>query len=169
LERKNLWAPWRIPYIRDLAESEGCFLCHDLAHPEADDENLLLWRTERSLVVLNRFPYNNGHLLIAPARHIAGLDEMLDAEMLELIKLVREAQKALSLTVNPHGFNVGLNFGRCAGAGLPGHMHIHVVPRWNGDSNFMNVCSDTDVISQSLVDLLGELKAVSCAQGLPGL
>jgi len=169
LERENLWAPWRIPYIKGLEKSEGCFLCHDLAHPEADDENLLLWRTGRSLVVLNRFPYNNGHLLIAPARHVAGLEETSDEEMLELTQLIREAQKALSIAINPCGFNVGLNFGRCAGAGLPGHMHIHVVPRWDGDTNFMNVCSDTDVISQSLVDLLGELRAVSCAQGLPGL
>ncbi len=169
MERENLWAPWRIPYIKGLEKSEGCFLCHDLAHPEADDENLLLWRAEHSLVVLNRFPYNNGHLLIAPARHIAGLDETSEAEMLELFQLVREVQKALSLTVNPHGFNVGLNLGRCAGAGLPGHMHIHVVPRWDGDTNFMNVCSDTDVISQSQTDLLSELKAASAEHGLPRL
>jgi len=169
LERENLWAPWRIPYIKGLEKTEGCFLCHDREHPETDDENLLLWRTDLSLVVLNRFPYNNGHLLIAPARHIAGPDEMSDAEMLELFKLVREVQKALSLAVNPHGFNVGLNLGRCAGAGLPGHMHIHVVPRWDGDTNFMNVCSDTDVISQSQVDLLNELKAASAEHGLPRL
>lgn len=169
MERENLWAPWRIPYIKGLEKSEGCFLCHDFAHPEADDENLLLWRTERSVVVLNRFPYNNGHLLVSPARHIANLDETTIDEMTELMQLVREAQRALSMTVNPHGFNVGLNFGRCAGAGLPGHMHIHVVPRWDGDTNFMNVCSDTDVISQSQVDLLAELRAVSAEHGLPGL
>lgn len=169
MERENLWAPWRIPYIKGLEKTEGCFLCHDFAHPEADDENLLLWRTERSVVVLNRFPYNNGHLLVSPARHIANLDETTVEEMTELMQLVREAQRALSMTINPHGFNVGLNFGRCAGAGLPGHMHIHVVPRWDGDTNFMNVCSDTDVISQSQVDLLAELKAVSAEHGLPGL
>ena len=169
MERKNLWAPWRIPYIRDLATSDGCFLCHNVAHPEADDENLLLWRTEQSLVVMNRYPYNNGHLLIAPVRHIAGLDETSDAEMLELTKLIREVQKALSLTVNPHGFNVGMNFGRCAGAGLPGHLHTHVVPRWDGDTNFMHVCSDTDVISQSLDELLGLLKAISKEHSLPAL
>jgi ATP adenylyltransferase len=169
LERNNLWAPWRIPYIRGLDRDDGCFLCHDLAHPQEDDENLVLWRTERCLVVLNRFPYNNGHLLIAPARHIAGLDETDDDEMLELTKLVREAQRALSLTLHPHGFNVGLNFGRCSGAGLPGHMHIHVVPRWDGDTNFMSVCSDTKVVSQSLIDLLAEMKAASAEHGLPCL
>lgn len=169
LERENLWAPWRIPYIRGIERTEGCFLCHGMAHPEQDDENFLLWRTERSLVVLNRFPYNNGHLLIAPARHIANLEETTDEEMFELIKIVRESQRALTAAIHPHGFNVGLNIGRCSGAGLPGHMHIHVVPRWDGDTNFMSVCSDTDVVSQSQVDLLAELRAVSAEHGLPGL
>ncbi|MDI6449425.1 HIT family protein [Anaerobaca lacustris] len=169
MERSNIWAPWRIPYIRGLDKGDGCFLCRDFAHPESDDENLLLWRTERSLVVLNRYPYNNGHLLVSPARHIADLDDAREEEMTELMKLVRESQRALSMTINPHGYNVGLNFGRCAGAGLPGHMHIHVVPRWDGDTNFMNVCSDTDVVSQSLVDLLAELKTVSAEHGLPNL
>lgn len=167
MERDRLWAPWRIPYIRDIGKSDGCFLCHNLAHPEEDAENLVLWRTERCLVVLNRFPYNNGHLLIAPARHVAVLEETSDEEMLELVQLVRESQRALSLTIKPHGFNVGLNFNRCAGAGLPGHMHIHVVPRWDGDTNFMGVCSDTRVISQSLIDLLEELKRASAEHGLP--
>jgi ATP adenylyltransferase len=169
LKNENLWAPWRIPYIRQIDKSDACFLCRDFAHPEADDENLLLWRTDKSLVVLNQFPYNNGHLLVSPARHIATLEEATDEEMVELMKLVREAQRALSYAINPHGFNVGLNFGRCAGAGLPGHMHIHIVPRWDGDTNFMTVCSDTDVISQSQIELLAELKAVSAEHGLPGL
>ena len=169
MERTNLWAPWRIPYIKGLEKSEGRFLCRDLAHPEQDDENLVLWRTGKCLVVMNRFPYNNGHLLIAPVRHIGDLDDATEAEMLELIKLVRESQRALSMTINPHGFNMGLNFGRCAGAGLPGHLHIHVVPRWDGDTNFMNVCTDTDVISQSLADLLVELKQASAEHGLPDL
>ncbi len=170
MSRDTLWAPWRIPYIRDIGnEDKGCFLCHDYAHPEEDAEDLVLWRTKRSLVVLNRFPYNNGHLLIAPARHIADLDETTEEEMLELLKLVRESQRDLSIAISPHGFNVGLNFGRCAGAGLPGHMHIHVVPRWNGDTNFMSVCSDTKVVSQSLQDLLAELKKASAEHGLPQL
>ena len=169
MDRNILWAPWRIPYIRGLEKDEGCFLCHDLAHPEDDAKNLVLWRTARSLVVLNRFPYNNGHLLVAPARHIADLGEASEGEMLELLKLVREAQRALAMAVSPHGFNVGLNFGRCAGAGLPGHMHIHVVPRWEGDTSFMSVCSDTKVVSQSLADLLAELKKASAGHELPCL
>ncbi|MBN1509095.1 MAG: HIT domain-containing protein [Sedimentisphaerales bacterium] len=169
MKQNNLWAPWRIPYIRAIEKTSDCFLCHNYAHPEKDQENLVLWRTDRSLVVLNRFPYNNGHLLVAPARHIAELGQTSEDEMLELIKLVRESQRALSLAIGPHGFNVGLNFGRCAGAGLPGHMHVHVVPRWDGDTNFMAVCSDTKVISQSLDDLLAELKKVSAEQNLPSV
>ncbi len=166
---RNLWAPWRMSYIQGLAESTGCFICRNLANPQDDDENLVLWRTDRCIVVLNRYPYNNGHLLVAPARHIAGLDEADDQELLEMLKLVRESQKALTLAIKPHGFNVGMNFGRCAGAGLPGHLHIHVVPRWSGDTNFMNVCSDTDVISQSLAELLEQLKLASAEHNLPGL
>jgi ATP adenylyltransferase len=171
LERDNLWAPWRIKYIQGLGDSSGtgCFICHNLKAPQDDDKNLVLWRTEKSLVILNRFPYNNGHLLIAPVRHIGGLEQASNDELLDMIKLVRESQKALSLAIKPHGFNVGMNFGRCAGAGLPEHLHIHVVPRWDGDTNFMSVCSDTKVISQSLTELLNLLKQVSSEHSLPSL
>jgi ATP adenylyltransferase len=177
MEHKNLWAPWRIQYVQGLGmeppatekKITGCFICHNLKHPQDDDENLVLWRTDKSIAILNRFPYNNGHLLIAPARHIPDLVDATDEEMLEMIKLIRESQKALSLAIKPHGFNVGMNFGRCAGAGLPGHLHIHIVPRWNGDTNFMSVCADTDVISQSLTELLGLLKKISKEQNLPSL
>jgi len=169
LERKNLWAPWRIGYIQALNESSDCFICQNLANPQDDDKNLVLWRSSCCLVILNRFPYNNGHLLIAPARHIPDLEKATDEELLEMTKLVRESQKALSLALKPHGFNVGMNFGRCAGAGLPEHLHIHLVPRWDGDTNFMSVCSDTDVISQSLSELFEQLKQVSRENNLPRL
>ena len=183
MERKNLWAPWRIGYIQGLSkepnigedgkmgtdEKSDCFICHNLKHPQEDDKNLVLWRTEQNIVILNRFPYNNGHLLIAPNRHIPDLTDATEEELLEMIKLVRETQKALSPAIKPHGFNVGMNFGRCAGAGLPGHLHIHIVPRWDGDTNFMHVCSDTDVISQSLTELLDLLKQVSNKDNLPNL
>jgi ATP adenylyltransferase len=169
MESKNLWAPWRMNYIRGLDKTSECFICDYLKTPENDDENLVLWRTDKSIVVLNRFPYNNGHLLIAPARHIGDLEQTTDAELLELTKLIRETQKALSQAIEPHGFNVGMNFGRCAGAGLPAHMHIHVVPRWNGDTNFMHVCGDTDVISQSMTELLELLKETSQKHNLPTL
>jgi len=174
MDRKNLWAPWRIEYIQGLTKDptqtkDGCFICENLQNPQDDAKNLVLWRTGGNIVLLNRFPYNNGHLLIAPARHVADFAETSEEEMLELVQLVREAQRALSIAISPHGFNVGLNFGRCAGAGLPGHMHIHVVPRWNGDTNFMSVCSDTKVVSQSLADLLAELRKASAEYGLPAL
>jgi ATP adenylyltransferase len=171
MEHKNLWAPWRIKYIQGLSDppKSGCFICHNQEHPQDDDKNLVLWRTEKSIVILNRFPYNNGHLLRAPVRHIGELEQATDDELLEMVKLVRESQKALSLAIKPHGFNVGMNFGRCAGAGLPEHLHIHIVPRWDGDTNFMSVCSDTKVISQSLVELLEQLKQVSKEQNLPCL
>ena len=169
MERKNLWAPWRIQYIQGLSESSECFICHNLENPQDDEKNLVLWRSNHCIVILNRFPYNNGHLLIAPKRHIGELDLADDEELLELTKLVRESEKVLSLAIKPHGFNVGMNFGRCAGAGLPEHMHIHVVPRWDGDTNFINVCSDTDVISQSLTELFEQLKRKSEEHGLPCL
>ena len=169
MERENLWAPWRIKYIQSLSKSNECFICHNLENPQDDDANLVLWRTKHCIVILNRFPYNNGHLLIAPNRHIAGLDEASDEELLEMFKLVREGQKALSAAIKPHGFNVGLNFGRCGGAGLPGHLHIHIVPRWEGDTNFMSVCGDTKVISQSLIELQELLKQTSKELNLPGL
>lgn len=169
MKRENLWAPWRIKYIQDLGKSTGCFICHNLENPQDDDKNLVLWRTGRFIVLLNRYPYNNGHLLIAPVRHIAGLDEADDDELLELTRMVRESQKVLSAAIKPHGFNVGMNFGRCAGAGLPGHLHVHIVPRWDGDTNFINVCSDTDVISQSLTELFEQLRQISKKQNLPSL
>ncbi len=171
MEHNNLWAPWRIGYIQGLLndKKEGCFICHNLQNPQDDDKNLVLWRMKNSIAILNRFPYNNGHLLIAPARHIAELDQANEQELLELIKLVREAQKALSLAIGPHGFNIGMNFGRCAGAGLPEHLHIHIVPRWNGDTNFMSVCGDAKVISQSLTELLEQLRQVSKEHNLPAL
>lgn len=169
MPNENIWAPWRIKYIQGLAEHSDCFLCDYLKTPEKDDENLVLWRTDNSLVVMNRFPYNNGHLLIAPVRHIPTLDDCSDDELLEMTKLIRETQRALSLAIKPQGFNIGMNFGRCGGAGLPEHMHIHIVPRWNGDTNFMSVCSDTKVISQSLGELYQLLKKISKENNLPGL
>jgi len=179
LERNNLWAPWRIGYVQGLDDGQassgtdrqggGCFLCRINSDTSNDRDNLVLWRTPHSIVVLNRYPYNNGHTLVAPVRHIAELAQADDEELLELTKLVRDTQKALTCAISPHGFNVGMNFGRCAGAGLPDHLHIHIVPRWNGDTNFMSVCADTKVISQSLAELLEQLRQVSREHNLPAL
>ncbi|MCK5001333.1 MAG: HIT domain-containing protein [Anaerohalosphaera sp.] len=169
MKNDNLWAPWRMEYIKGLTEDHECFICHYRDDPADDRTNLVLWRTEHAMTIFNRFPYNNGHLLIAPNRHIDDMDQATDAELLEMTKLIREVKKALTIAVAPHGFNVGINFGRCAGAGLPGHMHIHVVPRWNGDTNFMAVCGQTDVVSQSLYDLYDQLKNISAENNFPEL
>ncbi len=168
MKRENLWAPWRIGYIQGLGEKHDCFICRNIKNPRQDEENFVLWRTKNHLVMLNKFPYNNGHLLLASIRHIAGLDELADIELLELTRLIVASQKVLTLAIKPHGFNIGMNFGRCAGAGLPEHLHIHIVPRWEGDTNFMETCADTDVISQSMKDLYHQLKDVSDKHNLPG-
>ena len=152
-----------------MRPQDGCFLCSYIENPEQNRENLVLWRTQHSIVLLNKFPYNNGHLLIAPIAHIADLNDASDEQMLELTKLIAQCQVALTAAIKPHGFNVGMNFGRCAGAGLPDHLHIHLVPRWDGDTNFMHVCSETDVISQGMTELYDQLKEVSTQQNLPNL
>jgi len=169
---RNLWAPWRMEYIRTLGQefdASGCFLCHHAEHPEADAANGVVWRGPTCLTVFNKFPYTGGHLLVAPLRHQADLDDLDDATLNELVRQVRDAKRLLQEATAAHGFNIGMNFGRCAGAGLPGHLHVHVVPRWDGDTNFMPVLGDTRVISQSL-EALGELlRAAAARLGLPAV
>jgi ATP adenylyltransferase len=155
----NLWAPWRLSYVaaaRPLEGEDPCFICRGLAE-QNDRANLIAFRGERSVVVLNRFPYNNGHLLIAPNAHKATLDELDAAEILETMDTLRRMMRRLDALMHPDGYNVGLNLGRVAGAGLPGHVHWHIVPRWNGDTNFMPVLADTKVIVQSLDALYDRL------------
>ena len=160
MSHETLWAPWRLHYIlanKDKPDS-GCFICVGL-EACADRENFVLLRGHQNVVFLNRYPYNNGHLLVAPLAHKATLHELTDSERLELMTTLDRMIEILDQTLQPHGYNVGLNLGRVAGAGLPGHLHWHVVPRWNGDTNFMPVLSDTRVIVQaldSLYDLLHE-------------
>ena len=148
----RLWAPWRLAYVAadpPPKPDDDCFICRGLR--EADDrKNLIVLRAPRSTVVLNRFPYNNGHLLVAPSSHKGQLGELDADELLEVMETLRRSVAVLTDLMKPDGFNVGLNLGKAAGAGLPGHLHWHVVPRWNGDTNFMPVCSDTRVIVQSL-------------------
>ena len=164
-----LWAPWRMEYIRSLAEEcpGGCFLCAYRDDPTGDAAHHVVWRTAECIVLMNRFPYTNGHLLIAPTAHKADLDDLTDAEMNALWSDTRDAKTILQRTISPHGFNIGINFGRCAGAGLPDHLHVHIVPRWNGDTNFMSVISDTRVVSQSLDELWERLRSTALELGLP--
>jgi ATP adenylyltransferase len=158
---EQLWAPWRLAYVaadKPAAGEAPCFLCRGLAQTD-DRRNLIAWRTPRSVVVLNRFPYNNGHLLVAPHAHKARLDELSGDDHLDLMLTLQKLVGVLDGLMKPHGYNIGLNLGQAAGAGLPGHLHWHLVPRWNGDTNFMPVVTDTRVIVQSLetlYDLLTE-------------
>lgn len=148
---KQLWAPWRLPYIVSAKDEQpaGCFICRYAAESN-DARNFVVARGERTLTILNRFPYNNGHLLVAPLAHKAQLTELDDAELLECMTVLRRMTEVFQGLMTPDGFNIGLNLGRVAGAGLPGHLHWHLVPRWNGDTNFMPVLAEVNVIPQSL-------------------
>ncbi len=161
-----LFAPWRMDYIRSLGgqrkDDNACFLCEAAA---ADDERvrrdrLVLWRTEHAVVLLNRYPYANGHLLVAPRRHVADLEDLAPAELADIGAQTVEVVKLLKSAVSAQGFNVGLNLGRVAGAGVPGHLHQHVVPRWGGDVNFMHVIGEVGVVPQSTGRLWAELIGV---------
>lgn len=166
----NIWAPWRIEYIQSLGgEGNGCFLCDIRDNPACDEKNLILWRGRRSLAVLNRFPYTGGHSLVAPMQHVADLSDLDDATVLEMMAMVRDLPKAIIGAIGAQGFNVGINIGRCAGAGLPGHLHIHVVPRWSGDTNFMAVFGDVRVIPDALERLREKILAAAAKLHLPVL
>jgi ATP adenylyltransferase len=150
--KEQLWAPWRLAYISKNPAgnpNEVCFICRGLN--ESDDrKNQIVLRTARSVVVLNRFPYNNGHLLVAPTLHVGRLGGLSSEELLDVNETLRRMVALLELVMKPDGFNVGVNLGKVAGAGLPGHIHWHIVPRWDGDTNFMPVIADVKVIAQSL-------------------
>jgi ATP adenylyltransferase len=156
---ERLWAPWRLEYITtaDEAEAEGCFLC---AAVEGDDEQgLVVARGRQALVVLNKYPYASGHLLVAPARHEGEFGGLTDEEVTEIHRLASQGLGALAETYSPQGYNLGWNLGRIAGAGLPGHVHLHVVPRWAGDTNFMPVLADVKVLPEHLLETRRRLAA----------
>ncbi len=147
---KFLYAPWRMAYIRKFSEkSSECFLCK-ASKDRRDDVNLVVHRGSRCFVILNRYPYNNGHIMVAPYKHAGKISELDDDELIEMMQLLKLSIEVLEKEYKPDGFNVGLNLGRAAGAGLEDHLHFHVVPRWIGDTNFMPVISDTKVIPESL-------------------
>ncbi len=158
-ERKGfevVWAPWRMDYITGPRDG-GCFLC-SLAGTEPSPDTLLLARTPASLVVFNRYPYNNGHLLVAPRRHVAEPGALGGEEYVELMEVFRLSLDALGRAFSPEGFNAGLNLGKTAGAGLESHLHWHIVPRWNGDTNFMPVVAGTRVVPEALAATWGKLR-----------
>ena len=152
--RDRLWAPWRMEYIRTAPAECGpgrraCLFCR-LRRAQDDEANLVLHRGALGFVVMNRFPYNSGHLIVAPNRHVADFEKLTPKEGLELQRLVQRCLRALRLELRPQGCNVGLNLGRVAGAGVVGHLHVHIVPRWLGDVNFMPVTAGTKVMSEHL-------------------
>jgi ATP adenylyltransferase len=146
----RIWAPWRLEYVKDAAKDkeDECIFC---AKPAADDDeaNLIVHRGERCFVILNLFPYTNGHLMVAPYEHIAALQDLDPETVAEMMSLAQTAMRRLEAAYSPHGYNVGFNQGRIAGAGFENHIHMHVVPRWGGDTNFMPVLADTRVMPQT--------------------
>lgn len=153
---ERLWAPWRIQYIT-AGKVEGCIFCNK-ADEDQDEENMILKRGKLSFIMMNAFPYNNGHLMIAPYRHIGDLSLLTDEEMLNVMQMVRDGKELLSKAFSPDGFNIGINLGRVAGAGIEDHVHVHIVPRWNGDTNFMPVLADIKVMPQALAATYQKLK-----------
>jgi ATP adenylyltransferase len=154
---KPLWAPWRLEYIQQADELEGCIFCLAAAGP--DEAGLIVHRGGQAFVLLNKFPYASGHLLVAPYRHVADFGELSDDEALELHRLAERGMAALAETFAPQGYNVGWNLGRIAGAGVVDHVHLHVVPRWAGDTNFMPVLADVKVLPEHLLETRAKLAA----------
>jgi ATP adenylyltransferase len=155
---EHLWSPWRLAYITGEASAKGCVFCSALSDPEAD--SLLVYRGRACFVILNLFPYNNGHLMVIPNRHIPSLAAATPEELAELIELTRVAEVAITEAYAPHGLNMGINLGKPAGAGILDHVHMHVVPRWNGDTNFMTVVGRTRVLPEELPDTAAKLRPV---------
>jgi ATP adenylyltransferase len=158
---QRIWAPWRLSYVKDASKDQesSCIFCAALEAGD-DEASLIVHRGERCFVILNKFPYTNGHLMVAPYEHVANLQD-LDAETLaEMMALAQRGIAALETSYAPHGYNVGFNQGRVAGAGVEHHIHLHVVPRWGGDTNFMPVLGDTRVMNQTLEDSYATLKGV---------
>ncbi len=152
---EQLWSPWRSQYIQTFgtdAENDECFLCAAARLPYQSEQRLVVARGRACFVVMNKYPYNSGHLLVAPYRHIGELESLSPDELSELMLLLRHSSEVLRDIYAPHGINIGANIGRAAGAGVPGHLHFHLVPRWNGDTNFMPVLAEVKVVSESLAD-----------------
>ncbi len=166
---RALFAPWRIEYIRSLHKEPGdkCFFCEAVAADEAGRASrLVLWTTDSTIVLINHFPYTNGHLLVAPRAHKAELEQLTPDEQLDLIRQTSECVRLLKRAVSAQGFNIGINLGRPAGAGVPGHLHQHIVPRWSGDTNFMHVVGEVSVVPQAMSQLYEELMRIGREIGL---
>ena len=148
---ENLWTPWRFHYINSANSAEGCVFCRILASgTENDPENLIVHRGAHSFVILNRFPYTSGHLMVVLYRHIGTLSSAEPEEIQEMMLLAQRCEKCLADIYKPEGFNIGINIGKCAGAGVESHLHLHLIPRWTGDSNFVAASGQTRIIPELL-------------------
>ena len=155
---KPLWAPWRLEYIEQAGEQDGCVFCHEAAGSLPAEESLLLVRGDTALALLNKYPYSSGHLMVAPRRHVGELADLARDEVLEVHRLAVDAIDTLNRVYGPGGFNLGWNLGHTAGAGIADHVHQHVVPRWSGDTNFMPVLADVKVIPEHLLETRDRLR-----------
>ncbi|HEX9995133.1 MAG TPA: HIT domain-containing protein [Acidimicrobiales bacterium] len=163
---ERLWAGWRLAYVTSAADEpaedpgdDGCVFCRILASEEPPERTYVLWRGERCAALLNAYPYSSGHLMVMPRRHVADLEDLAPDEAAELWSAVTDAVRAIKAAYRPHGLNLGVNLGRPAGAGVPGHVHVHAVPRWDGDTNFMTVAAETRVLPEALPDTWSRLRA----------
>ena len=153
---EQLWAPWRIKYIQ-MGKTKGCILCDE---PKENDDvsNYILYRGEKNFVIMNSYPYNAGHLMVAPYRHVANLEDLTAEERNEHFEIVSRSVSVLKQVFQPEAFNIGMNLGRVAGAGLDEHIHTHIVPRWGGDTNFMPILTDTKVLNEALAETYARLQ-----------
>jgi ATP adenylyltransferase len=156
---KRLWTPWRMPYLRgEDKRSDGCVFCHKLK--SSDDKEHILYRAKSCYVTLNRYPYSNGHLMVIPNVHVPSLEDLDEPTLSEMMQVVNLSLAVLREIYAPHGFNIGVNLGKAAGAGIAEHVHMHVVPRWTADTNFMPVVGETRVIPELLDDAYAQLKPI---------
>lgn len=167
-EMARMWAPWRMEYI-GAPKEEGCFLCRIGGESARDVENLVLWRGAKTYLVMNRYPYNGGHVMAVPYRHVASVPELDGEEWGEMLTAIRWSEAALTEAMRPQGFNIGVNQGGAAGAGAKDHAHVHVVPRWEGDANFLPVLGSVRVVPQALEKTAAVLRAALRKLGAEGV
>ena len=158
--KSGLWAPWRIKYIT-VKKQKGCIFCQAVRKQRKD---YVIFKTKHAIAMLNSFPYNNGHIMVSPLRHVREFTQLKETETLDLIHALNKVKELLGKVLRPQGYNIGFNIGKASGAGIAGHLHIHIVPRWIGDTNFMPILYDTKIISQSLDELHRQLKKALNAQ-----
>jgi ATP adenylyltransferase len=154
---KRIWASWRMKYINNAGKTTGCIFCNALAKQD-DSENLIVMRSERAFIILNKYPYTSGHVMVAPLAHKASLEDLDAPTRAEMMELSSFCLTILRKVYNPQAFNMGANIGEAAGAGVPGHVHLHIVPRWNGDTNFMTTIGDVRILPESLEDTYKRIK-----------